>query len=127
MRSISIIDRFLEHARIIYFGQGGAGELYISSADWMPRNLDRRVELFIPVNDADCRGKLLHTLRTYFEDNQNAWRMGSDGKYERIKPGKNEKPVRSQEILYSRAVKTMRDAEQSGRTMFQTHKAHRRG
>ncbi|MEZ6087585.1 MAG: hypothetical protein R3C05_06080 [Pirellulaceae bacterium] len=56
---ISIIDRYLEHARIFYFHHGGDEAVFISSADWMPRNLDRRVELFVPVQDTGCRQKLL--------------------------------------------------------------------
>ncbi len=123
---VSIVDRFLEHARISYFGHGGAGQIFISSADWMPRNLDRRVELFIPVNDADCRRKLLETLRTYFRDNQNAWRMSPAGQYERARPGKNDKPLRSQRVLYDRAIQEMRDAKQSSRSTFQAHRSRRR-
>jgi polyphosphate kinase len=123
---VSIVDRFLEHARIIYFGHGGAGQIFISSADWMPRNLDRRVELLVPVNDASCRNKLLDTLRTYFSDNQNAWRMLPDGRYKRAAPGKNEEPVRAQRLLYDRAIKAIGDAQQSSRTTFQTHRSRRK-
>ena len=123
---VSIVDRFLEHARILYFRHGGAGQIFISSADWMPRNLDRRVELFVPINDDRCRNKLLETLRTYFKDNQNAWKMLSDGRYERLKPEKNAAAFRSQRVLYDRTVEIIREAEQSGRTTFQAHKSRNR-
>ena len=119
---ISIVDRFLEHARIIYFHHGGAEELFISSADWMPRNLDRRVELFVPVNDSVCRTKLIDTLRTYFQDDYSAWRMTSTGAYERIE-SKGDQPYRSQRALYERTAENMREMQYSRRTTFQTHEA----
>ena len=119
---VSIVDRFLEHARIIYFRHGGDDELFISSADWMPRNLDRRVELFVPVIDQACRTKLLQTLRTYFKDNTNAWRMNKDGSYQRSLAEDEGKDVfRSQKVLYDRAIEAIRKAKQSRRTTFETH------
>ncbi|TWU26402.1 Polyphosphate kinase [Novipirellula galeiformis] len=119
---ISIVDRFLEHARVIYFRHGGDDELFISSADWMPRNLDRRVELFVPVLDPGCRLRLLQTLRTYFKDNTNSWRMLSSGVYERGQPQKKGKEAfQSQRVLYDQAVEMTRKAKQSRRTTFETH------
>ena len=119
---VSIVDRFLEHARIIYFRHGGDDELFISSADWMPRNLDRRVELFVPVIDQSCRTKLLQTLRTYFKDNSNAWWMKKDGSYKRSHADADNKEVfRAQKVLYDRTVETVRKAKQSRRTTFETH------
>ena len=120
---VSIVDRFLEHARILYFHQGGAGRIFISSADWMPRNLDRRVELMVPVNDPGCRAKLLETLQTYFRDNKNAWRMLSSGLHERLVPTDDAKPFQSQRVLYDRAVNVMRQAEQTGTAMFQVYRS----
>ena len=122
---VSIVDRFLEHARIIYFNHGGAEELFISSADWMPRNLDRRVELFVPVNDGRCRTKLIATLRTYFDDNQSAWKMMSNGAYEPVQAD-DAAPVRSQRVLYDRMAENLKQAQQSRRTTFQTHEARKR-
>ena len=121
IKVVSIIDRFLEHARIMLFHHGGADELYISSADWMPRNLDRRVELMVPVHDKACRKKLIRTLETYFDDNQKAWRMNSTGGYERIQVDEDVAPVRSQEVLYKRIGEQLRQVEHSRRTTFQTH------
>ena len=119
IRVVSIVDRFLEHSRIIYFRHGGSPELFISSADWMPRNLDRRVELLIPVDDERCREKLIETLRTYFKDNTNTWVMQSNGSYKRVKP--HEEPYRAQERLYQRAYEAMRDIKQNRLTRFEPH------
>ncbi len=76
-----VIDRFLEHSRVLYFYHGGDERLFISSADWMPRNLDRRVELLIPVEDAACRAKLMAILKVHFQDNVKARRLLPDGRY----------------------------------------------
>jgi polyphosphate kinase len=122
IRVISIVDRFLEHARVMYFRHGGDPQIFISSADWMPRNLDRRVELLIPVNDPAIRKRLWETLQLYFRDNQNAWEMQSDGTYERIVAGKKTKPVRAQESLYWKTVKTMKDLKQKNHSVFETHR-----
>ncbi len=93
IRVVSIVDRYLEHARIIYFRHGGNNEVFISSADWMPRNLNRRIELMIPVDDAGCRKKLIETLRTYFKDNSNTWQMQANGAYTRTQAAGN--PIRA--------------------------------
>lgn len=118
---ISVVDRFLEHARIMYFYHGGDERMFISSADWMPRNLDRRVELLVPIDDFACRKKLMEILDSYFRDNQNAWELQSDGTYHRLTPDEGETPVRSQELLYQMAVDTVRQAEATKRTMFEPH------
>jgi polyphosphate kinase len=76
---VSIVGRFLEHARIFHFQNGGEDEVYLASADWMPRNLDRRVELMAPVEAPDCRRRLLHTLDVLFQDNVKGRRLASDG------------------------------------------------
>ncbi|MGE0758214.1 MAG: polyphosphate kinase 1, partial [Pirellulaceae bacterium] len=72
---ISIVDRFLEHARILYFYHGGDERVFISSADWMPRNLDGRIELLVPVEDPGARRRLISILDTYFRDNLKASRL----------------------------------------------------
>ena len=119
IRVVSIVDRFLEHARIVHFRHGGDSELFISSADWMPRNLDRRIELMVPVDDPSCRKKLMSTLLVYFQDDSNSWEMQPDGSYCRNKPG--DQPVRTQKLLYERACRTMEQIRQSRRTTFETH------
>jgi polyphosphate kinase len=80
----SIVGRFLEHSRIFYFANGGEEEVYIGSADWMARNLDRRVEVVVPVLDPQLQSYLKDTvLAAYLRDNVKARVMNSDGTYER--------------------------------------------
>ena len=119
----SVVDRFLEHARVFYFYHGGDERLFISSADWMPRNLDRRVELLIPVEDPACRTKLMAILRTHFQDNVKAKKLHSDGSYERVKPSSTAEPCRSQEVLYRRATEAIEQAERAALTVFEPHRA----
>lgn len=124
---VSIIDRFLEHARILYFYHGGDESVFLSSADWMPRNLDRRIELLVPVEDLASRRRLLEILDTYFRDNQNAWLLKSDGTYERIQPTSTQAKVRAQRVLYQNAVETVQQVEQARRNTFQPHEAAKPG
>ena len=88
---VSIIDRFLEHSRVLYFHHGGQPLVFISSADWMPRNLDRRVELLVPVQDPACQARLISILKTTFEDSAKSRRLMPDGRYQRLPgAGRNE-------------------------------------
>jgi len=100
IRVVSIVDRFLEHSRILYFHNGGAPRLYISSADWMTRNLDKRIELLVPIDDKDAKARLIGILKTAFKDNTNAWDLRPDGTYVRLKPGGKKDILRSQEFFY---------------------------
>ena len=100
---VSVVDRYLEHSRVFVFRNGGSTEVYASSADWMPRNLDRRVELMFPILRPELRDSVIEMLEEQFADNQKARRLKPDGSYERVTPGKAE-PVRVQESLYRRAV-----------------------
>ncbi|MBD3672983.1 MAG: polyphosphate kinase 1 [Planctomycetaceae bacterium] len=122
IKVVSIIDRFLEHARILYFHQGGDDLVYISSADWMPRNLDRRLELMVPVEDIKNRDRLLDILKIYFKDNVKAHQLQPDGKYRRLKRGKKAR-FRSQEVLYQQAREAANRASQTSRTVFMPHQA----
>jgi len=79
----SIVGEFLEHSRIFYFENGGNSELYCASADWMPRNLERRVEILYPIEAKDAREKVLHILNVLFSDNVRASIMQDDGNYEK--------------------------------------------
>lgn len=81
----SIVGRFLEHSRIYYFSNGGSEELYISSADWMTRNLDRRVELLVSVEDSYSKEKLKDILYAGLRDNVNTKIMAPNGRYSRVK------------------------------------------
>jgi polyphosphate kinase len=118
---ISVVDRFLEHARLIYFHHGGDDLVYLSSADWMPRNLDRRVELLVPIENTAGRRRMIGLLEGYFKDNQNAWQLRADGTYHRLEPEQGEPKFRIQETLQEGAVETLKQAESSRRTIFQTH------
>jgi polyphosphate kinase len=120
---ISIVDRFLEHSRILYFYHGGDERVFISSADWMPRNLDRRVELLVPIEDPACRDRLIEVLRACFRDTAKARRLLPDGTYKRVKPNAGEEPYRSQEALYRAAAAAVKQAEQAQPTLFETHRA----
>ncbi|QYR20391.1 polyphosphate kinase 1 [Paenibacillus sp. sptzw28] len=94
IRVISIVDRFLEHSRIVYFHNGGDEEVYLSSADWMTRNLTRRIELMCPVFDVRLRKILMNILRLNLEDNIKSRELLPGGVYE---PVRNElPPMRSQ-------------------------------
>lgn len=117
---MSIVDRFLEHSRILYFLNGGEPRVFISSADWMPRNLDRRIELLTPVEDEPCRDKLIAILKTCLADTVKGWRLRPDGNYVRI-PAKGAKVLRSQEFL--RGVAVSRAAEAKARpVVFQPYR-----
>ncbi len=87
IRIISIVGRFLEHSRLFYFANGGKGEYYIGSADWMPRNLDRRVEAVVPVEDPAQHERLRTLLETCLTDNRQAWDLDADGHYKERTPG----------------------------------------
>lgn len=107
----SIVDRYLEHARVFYFRNGGHEEVYLSSADWMRRNLDYRLEIIFPIVSPAQRRRLVDMLKTYFADNVKARRLLSDGTYE---PVPREGPrVRAQEKLHEAAVEAAHPAEPS--------------
>ncbi|MCR5667690.1 MAG: RNA degradosome polyphosphate kinase [Lachnospiraceae bacterium] len=100
----SIVGNFLEHSRMFYFYNGGAEEVYMGSADWMPRNLDKRVEIIFPVEDARCIEKAKHILDVQLQDNKKAYYLKKDGTYVRLdKRGK--KPCSAQEIFMKESDK----------------------
>jgi polyphosphate kinase len=101
----SIIGRFLEHARIFYFTNDGAEEIYIGSADWMPRNLDRRVEAVTPVLDADAIQDLKDILDIMLADNRYAWDLGEDGRFVQRQPGADEAVISTHDELMARTLK----------------------
>ncbi len=99
----SIVGNFLEHSRIFYFENDGMAQLYMGSADWMPRNLDKRVEIVFPVEDEVLKGEVFHILEVELEDNVKAHILQPDGSYE--KPDKRGKIlVNSQEQFCQEAV-----------------------
>ena len=90
IRVRSIIGRFLEHSRLFHFANDGDDEYYIGSADWMPRNLERRVEVIVPVEDKALHPRLRSLLDTCLEDNRQAWELQADGTYVPCAPGERE-------------------------------------
>ena len=114
---VSIVDRYLEHSRIVHFHHGGDDIVFFSSADWMPRNLDRRVELLIPVESSHCRRRLLKILRSCLHDNVKGRKLRSNGSYDPIKPSKG-KRHHSQQFLYAEACEAVQRQEDSQRTVF---------
>lgn len=107
----SIIDRFLEHSRIFYFRNGGHEEVYLGSADWMRRNLSRRLEIVFPIVDRNLRRRAIDILETYLADNVKARRLLSNGTYELV--SRSGPKVRAQEQLYRNAVEAVRLSEKS--------------
>jgi polyphosphate kinase len=104
IRVISIVGRFLEHARIFYFANGGRPEYFIGSADWMARNLDSRVEAIVPVEDPRVQEELKAILDLQLGDNVKAWDMRPDGSYVQRRPANGEEARSSQELLMQRAL-----------------------
>jgi polyphosphate kinase len=103
IRVMSVLGRYLEHSRIYYFYNGGEEELYLGSADLMPRNLNHRVEVIFPVEDpGNLRHLRDHVLETYFKDNTRVRIMQPDGTYKRIHPKEDADPVNVQEWLMTR-------------------------
>lgn len=90
IRVRSIVGRFLEHSRIMMFGNAGAPEYYIGSADWMPRNLDRRVEVMVPIEDPTLHVRVQGVLDTCLRDNRQAWVLQPEGRYDRLTAGDGE-------------------------------------
>ena len=121
IRVVSVVDRFLEHARIFYFYHGGDEKLFISSADLMGRNLDRRVELLIPVEDRDCKNRLLRILNCYFTDSESATELQSDGSYAEVEV-KKKKRARSQQWLYEESGQLLKAFTDPKTTVFQPHR-----
>ncbi|MBI1389809.1 MAG: polyphosphate kinase 1 [bacterium] len=110
IRLISIIGRFLEHARIFYFYNSGKEELFIGSADWMKRNLDYRYEAVTPVEEPDLKEELKTILDIMLNDNRCAWDLASDGVYTQRRPGEDEPERSSHALLMARAVENSRNA-----------------
>ena len=116
----SIVGNFLEHSRIFYFHNDGFPEIYMGSADWMPRNLDRRVEILFPVEDENIKAEIKHILDVEFADNVKAHIRMEDGSY--VKPDRRGKePVNSQEIFCIEAdarAKVLKNKEKNSRVFI---------
>lgn len=118
---ISVIDRFLEHARLFYFHRGGDPGVYISSADWMTRNLEKRVELMIPIEEPALKRRLVRILEAFFLDNTQASRLMPDGTSQRITRTKGQKAFRVQDHFYQAARKASKAREHELSMTFEPH------
>ena len=104
IRVVSVIGRFLEHSRIFYFHNSGDERYYIGSADWMPRNLDRRVEALVPIEEPSLCTRLLELMQVCLNDNRQAWEMKADGTYEQRQPQKGEPNRSTHKIMMKKAL-----------------------
>ncbi|MBX3259201.1 MAG: polyphosphate kinase 1 [Labilithrix sp.] len=115
----AIIDRYLEHGRIFHFANAGKDEVYISSADWMPRNFHRRVEVMTPIDDSAIRARLIEILNIQWADNVKSWTLGPQGAYARTKPGAV--PVRAQQRFMELTRDKVKVADQAARPSSRFH------
>ncbi len=114
VRVHALIDRFLEHARIFHFHNGGQDEVYCASADWMPRNFRRRVEVAFPILDSGLKDRVIHEiLGTMLTDNVKTWRLGPDSHYRLIKRDEAVEPSRSQVRFMEYARDRSREADRA--------------
>ncbi len=105
IRVISIVGRFLEHPRVFYFWNGGDEEVYLSSGDWMPRNLSRRVETMFPVEDPTLKRRLVdNIMEVRLRDNVKARELQPDGRYTRVRPRRGQPRIDSQALFMARAL-----------------------
>lgn len=118
---ISIVDRFLEHSRIFHFHQGGEDALFLSSADWMSRNLDSRVELLVPVLDLEARRKLMRILEVSLKSREKAWRLHPEGRYERRAGSGTRKGSRAQEQFHEESAQAAKDARRGRAVVFEPY------
>ncbi len=113
IRVISIVDRYLEHARIFYFQNGDPHPFWLASADWMPRNFDRRIEIAFPVIEPRLQSKLKEILELQLAENAKGWSLQPDGSYIRV--GRDDRPAfRFQERFYEMLQAEERSSSSSG-------------
>lgn len=121
IRVVSIVDRYLEHARIFYFRHGDTPQYFIASADWMTRNLDKRVELMVPVTEPKLTRRLKSILDACFKDNTQAYEILPDGTAKLIKRTNSQKPFRLQLKLTREARRLAKDKEKQRLQMLDPH------
>lgn len=121
IRTVSIVDCYLEHARIFWFRHGGAPRVFIASADWMTRNLDKRVELMIPIDDSKLSHRLKGILDACMADNTQSSLLSEDGSSQPLKPIGKEKAFRMQEALSKEARRLAKNKERQMIQMLEPH------
>ncbi|MEC9093330.1 MAG: RNA degradosome polyphosphate kinase, partial [Planctomycetota bacterium] len=119
---ISLVDRFLEHARIFQFYHGGDDRIFISSADWMPRNLDKRIELLIPILTEPAKQKLANILDSYFLPNDKAYHLNCQGEYARATDSSS--LPNTQQAFHLRAKEAFREYANRAPTAFSPHRSN---
>ena len=122
IKVVSIVDRYLEHSRIFYFQNGSDSEIYLASADWMPRNLERRVELMFPILDKKVFKEVKSILDVYFEDNCNAHELKKDGEWIPVALEEGQAKRRSQELLYKKYKRRNDSYEKVKQKKFEVRK-----
>jgi len=123
IRVISIVGRFLEHSRILYFENGGSPEVYLASADWMPRNFYRRVEVAFPIESPAPKAEIIdEVLPAFLDDRIKARELQPDGSYVRLRPEPGEQPKQAQLYFRQRARERselpVADAREQSRTVL---------
>lgn len=121
-RIVSIVDRYLEHARIFCFGNAGNPLVYIASADWMGRNLDRRVELMVPIENRELAERVMGILDACFSDNTQAYVIRPDGTSVPVTPPPRTKPFSMQQYLHEQAQESARSHELASRQTLEPHR-----
>lgn len=106
----SIVDRFLEHSRIFYFQHGGKHSTYLSSADWMTRNMEKRIEILFPIIDEQIKKRVIEILEITLKDNMKARQQAEDGNYKYVKKAEDEIEIQSQLTFYQMAAKYFEDS-----------------
>lgn len=119
---VSIVDRYLEHSRIFYFRSGDREDVYLASADWMYRNLERRVELMFPILQSNIKERVIGILKSCFQDNVKSHVLGPDGLYTRRQPKEGEAPFRMQEYFQTEAMKNRTRREEEDRKEIKIRK-----
>jgi polyphosphate kinase len=117
----AIIDRYLEHGRIFHFANAGKDEVYLASADWMPRNFHRRVEVMVPIEDALLRSRLIDILGIQWSDNVKAWVLEPNGSYTRLQPKMGQPLIRSQQRFIELTRDKVKVADQAARPSSRFH------
>jgi polyphosphate kinase len=117
----ALVDRYLEHGRLVHFSNGGKDEVYLGSADWMPRNFHRRVEIMFPIDDPVLRSRLIDLLQVQMADNVKAWALRSDGSYQRVQPRAGAPLVRSQNRFIEQVRDKVKVAEGAARPSSRFH------
>jgi polyphosphate kinase len=119
IRVVSIVDRFLEHSRVFDFSNGGNPEVFLASADWMPRNFVRRIEVMFPIEDAQLKARIVdRVLPTILGDNVKARLQNPDGSYRRATRAEGQATIRSQTVLHSLARGSAHVVDHAGHRLF---------